>query len=152
MFDNDIFEQWLDKKAQEIVEKMGANESLTSEEMIVLVLKAQSNHFAHLDKDMRTDMRELREDMDKRFEQVERRFEQVDKRFEQVDKRFEQVDAHFGALTRRMDRFMIWSFGLTLTSTLFILGAMYKFTGNCVGRVGSVWLLASFGRVALAAL
>jgi len=123
MFDNDIFEQWLDKKAQEIVEKMGANESLTSEEMIVLVLKAQSNHFAHLDKDMRTDMRELREDMDKRFEQVERCFEQV-------DKRFEQVDAHFGALTRRMDRFMIWSFGLTLTSTLFILGAMYKFTGN----------------------
>jgi len=116
MFDNDIFEQWLDKKAQEIVEKMGANESLTSEEMIVLVLKAQSNHFAHLDKDMRTDMRELREDMDKRFEQIERRFE--------------QVDAHFGALTRRMDRFMIWSFGLTLTSTLFILGAMYKFTGN----------------------
>ncbi|MDQ6964725.1 MAG: hypothetical protein Q9M13_07380 [Mariprofundales bacterium] len=85
---------------------------MSSEEKIVLVLNAQSNHFAHLGRDMR----ELREDMDKRFEQV--------------DKRFEQVDAHLGALTRRMDRFMIWSFGLTLISTLSILGAMYKFTGN----------------------
>jgi len=123
MFDNDLFEDWLDSKSQEIVQKMGAGEPLSSEEMIVLVLKAQSNHFAHLDKDMRNDMRELREDMDKRFEQV-------DKRFEQVDKRFEQVDNHFTALTRRMDRFMIWSFGLTLTSTIFILGTMYKLTGH----------------------
>ena len=116
MFDNDLFETWLDTKSQEIVEKMGSGEALSSEEMIVLVLKAQSNHFAHLDKDMRKDMRDLREDMDKRFEQV--------------DKRFEQVDDHFSALTRRMDRFMIWSFGLTLTSTLFILGTMYKLTGH----------------------
>ncbi|NBC13904.1 MAG: hypothetical protein GVY09_11275 [Gammaproteobacteria bacterium] len=79
--------------------------------------------------------RELREDMaarfeqvdrrleqvDKRFEQVDRRFEQVDKRFEQVDKRFEQSDKRFESiqqdireLQRRMDRFMIWSFGTTL--------------------------------------
>jgi len=116
MFNNDLFEDWLDSKSQEIVQKMGASEPLSSEEMIVLVLKAQSNHFAHLDKDMRNDMRELREDMDKRFEQV--------------DKRFEQVDNHFTALTRRMDRFMIWSFGLTLTSTVFILGTMYKLTGH----------------------
>jgi len=86
--------------------------------------------------------RELREDMaarfeqvdkrleqvDKRLEQVDKHFEQVDKRFEQVDKRFEQVDKHFEQgdkrfesiqqdireLQRRMDRFMIWSFGTTL--------------------------------------
>jgi hypothetical protein len=57
--------------------------------MILLVLKAQINHFEHLDKDLRTEMaslnKELREemillrrDMDKRFEQVDRRFEQVE--------------------------------------------------------------------------
>ena len=122
MFENDVFENWLDQKANEIVIKLGEGQSLSSEEMIILVLKAQANHFAHLDQDLRKEMQDLREDMDKRFEQVDKRFEQVDKRFEQVDKRFDVVIA-------RMDRFMIWSFGLTMTSTLFILGVMYKLVG-----------------------
>ena len=59
------------------------------------------------------------EQIDKRFEefqrQMDRRFEQVDKRFEQVDKRFEQMDQRFVELQRRMDRFMFWSLGMTLT-------------------------------------
>jgi len=122
MFEDNIFERWLDDKSKELVTKIGNQERLTSEEMIILVLKAQSNHFHHLDKDLREDMKNLREDMDKRFEQVDKRFEQVDKRFEQVDKRFD-------AMIARMDRFMIWSLGLTMTSTLFIIGFMYKFVG-----------------------
>ena len=63
MFDNSMFEKWLDQKAEEIVEKMGKGIPLSSEEMIVLVLKAQSNHFHHLDTDLRNDMKTLREDM-----------------------------------------------------------------------------------------
>jgi restriction endonuclease len=122
VFENDIFETWLDEKSKELVKKIGNQEKLSSEEMIILVLKAQSNHFHHLDQDMRKDMKDLREDMNKRFEQVDKRFEQVDKRFEQVDKRFDTVVA-------RMDRFMIWSLGLTMTSTIFILGFMYKLIG-----------------------
>ncbi|WP_295880334.1 hypothetical protein [uncultured Thiohalocapsa sp.] len=68
---------------------------------------------------------ELREDMLARFEQADKRhealredmlarFEQVDKRFEQVDKRFESVQQDIRELQRRMDRFMVWSFGTTL--------------------------------------
>jgi uncharacterized coiled-coil DUF342 family protein len=154
MFENNIFEKWLDEKSQELVNKIGSGEALSSEEMIILVLKAQSNHFYHLDKDLRDEMKELREDttkqiselredmdrkfeqvdkrfeqVDRRFEQVEERFKQVDKRFEQVDKRFEQVDKRFDAIIARMDRFMIWSLGLTVSSTLFILGMMYKLIG-----------------------
>ena len=109
MFDNSIFEKWLDDQAGELIKKIGAGEKLSSEEMIILVLKAQSNHFEHLDKDLREEMkdfhstfekrnrdikediRDLRIDMDKRFEHVDKRFEQVDRRFEQVDKRFERV-------------------------------------------------------------
>ena len=125
MFDNSIFESWLDEKSRELVSKIANQEPLTSEEMIILVLKAQSNHFHHLDEDLRKEMRELRDDMDKRFEQVDKRFEQVDKRFEQVDKRFEQVDKRFDAMISRMDRFMIWSLGLTMTSTVFIITTMY---------------------------
>ena len=122
MFENDVFENWLDKKANELVVKIGDGQSLNTEEMVILVLKAQANHFAHLDQDLRKEMLDLRKDMDRRFEQVDKRFEQVDKRFEQVDKRFD-------ALIARMDRFMIWSLGLTVASTLFILGVMYKLIG-----------------------
>ena len=56
MFDNNMFETWLDEKSKELVDKIGAGEPLSSEEMIILVLKAQSNHFYHLDKDLREDM------------------------------------------------------------------------------------------------
>ena len=59
-------------------------------------------------------MREGFAQMEKRFEQVDKRFEQVDKRFEQVDKRFESVQQDIRELQRRMDRFMIWSFGTTV--------------------------------------
>ena len=59
--------------------------------------------------------------MEKRFEQIDRRFEQIDRRFEQIDRRSEQADDRFGALTKRIDRFMLWSFGLTVTATGLII-------------------------------
>jgi len=45
--------------------------------------------------------------------------EQMDKRFEAVDKRFEtlqsEMNKRFEGLTRRTDRFMMWSYATTLT-------------------------------------
>ena len=81
MFDDNMFEEWLDKKAAEVFEKVGRGESIRSEEMMILVLKAQANHFMHLDTDLRREMKDLREDMNRRFEAVDKRFEAVDKRF-----------------------------------------------------------------------
>ena len=128
MFDDDLFDKWLDNKSKDIFVKLGDNKTLSSEEMIILVLKAQTNHFAHLDRDLREEMLELRKDMDRRFEQVDRRFEQVDKRFEQVDKRFEQVDKrfeqvdrHFENMVKRMDLFIFWSLGITVSCALFVV-------------------------------
>ena len=60
------------------------------------------------------ELRHQRELMREGFAQMEKRFEQVDKRFEQVDKRFESVQQDIRELQRRMDRFMIWSFGTTV--------------------------------------
>ncbi|MEI6746351.1 MAG: hypothetical protein WCL34_10345, partial [Methylococcaceae bacterium] len=119
MFDDKFFEDWLDSQAQSVMTKISTGEGISPEQMMILMLKAQTNHFAHLDVELREDMKSmnerlssemktLRQDMDKRFEQVDKRFEQVDKRFEQVDKRFEQ-------LTSRIDRFMIWSFAVTIS-------------------------------------
>ena len=81
MFDNDMFEEWLDKKAAEVFEKVGRGESIRSEEMMILVLKAQANHFMHLDTDLRSEMKDLREDMLELRKDMNRRFEAVDKRF-----------------------------------------------------------------------
>jgi hypothetical protein len=39
----------------------------------------------------------------------------------QVDKRFEQMDKHFENLSKRMDRFMFWSLGLTVSAALFVV-------------------------------
>ena len=112
MFENDIFEVWLDKKANEIIVELGNGKSLSTEEMMILVLKAQTNHFAHLDIELRDNMKELREDLTNDMKELR----------EDMDKRFEQ-------LISRMDRFMIWSLGLTVSSTIFILAYLHKILG-----------------------
>ena len=133
MFDNDIFEKWLDSKSAEIVDKMSRGEPLLTEEMMVLVLKAQSNHFHHLDKDLRNETKTLRTDMqnemknlrtDMRDEmnalrtdmqgEMKNLREDMDKRFETVDRRFEQV-------IRRIDRFMFWSLWMTVAAAAFVV-------------------------------
>ncbi|CAK0761985.1 conserved hypothetical protein [Gammaproteobacteria bacterium] len=110
MFDDKFFESWMDSQAQKVMEQVASGQSISSDQMMILMLKAQTNHFAHLDVDLRNEMKTLREDMDKRFEQVDKRFEQMDKRFE--------------ALTSRMDHFMIWSFATTVTVGGVVIAAM----------------------------
>lgn len=139
MFDDKFFEQWLDNQAQRVMNLVGDGKAISPEEMMVLVLKAQTNHFAHLDIELREEIQGLREDMDKRFdlmreemdkrfdlmrEEMSKRFEHVDKRFEQVDKRFEQAEKRFEALTIRIDRFMIWSFATTLSVGGIVIAAI----------------------------
>ena len=138
MFDDKFFDDWLDAQAQKVMEKVANGEGIAPEQMMILMLKAQTNHFAHLDVELRNEMIDLRKDidkrfeqvdkhleqMDKRFEQVDKRFEQVDKRLEQVDKRFEQVDKRFEQLTARIDQFMVWSFATTVSVGGIIVAAI----------------------------
>ena len=121
MFDDKFYDDWLDTQAQKVMEQVASGQSISSDQMMILMLKAQTNHFAHLDIDLRSEMRALREDMDKRFEQMQI---ETAKRFEQVDKRFEQVDKRFDQLTARMDHFMIWSFATTLTVGGIVIAAI----------------------------
>ena len=132
MFDDKFFDDWLDGQAQKVMEKVASGEGIAPEQMMILMLKAQTNHFAHLDVDLRSDMqnldsrlssemqkmnerlsgemRELREDMDKRFEQMHT----------ETTKRFEQ-------LTSRIDHFMIWSFATTISVGGIIIAAIKFF-------------------------
>ena len=48
-------------------------------------------------------------------------FRRMDERFEQVDKRFEQIDKRFSEMGRRLDRFMFWSLGITVSCAVFVV-------------------------------
>ena len=151
-FENKILEAWLDEQTQLVMKKVTSGEGLEPTDMMVLVLKIQTNHVAHMEQDLRQEMVDLRQDMNKRFEQVDKRldqvdkhldqvdkrldqvdkrldqvdknFEQVDKRFEQVDKRFEQVDNSINAILGRLDSFMKWSFATTLTVGALVVAVL----------------------------
>ena len=77
--------------------------------------------FSRVDK--RLDQVDKRLDrVDKRLDHVELRLDQVDLRLDQVDKRFDRneirytgFDSHFQAINQRIDRFMFFSLGLTVT-------------------------------------
>ena len=65
VFDNQVFDSWLTAKSQEILSKVD-RERITTEEMLVLILKAQTNHFHHMDLEFREEFKKI----DNRFEKL----------------------------------------------------------------------------------
>ena len=132
MFDDKFFDDWLDGQAQKVMEKVASGEGIAPKQMMILMLKAQTNHFAHLDVDLRSDMQNLDSRLSSEMQKMNERLsgemrelrEDMDKRFEQVDKRFEQVDKRFEQLTSRIDHFMIWSFATTISVGGIIIAAI----------------------------
>ena len=70
---------------------------------------------------------ELRERMVRVEEELRHQRELIQYIIEQMDKRFQQVDQHFLALTKRMDRLLVWSFATTVTVGALIV-AILKLT------------------------
>jgi hypothetical protein len=120
MFNDTIFDTWLDAKANEIIVAMGNGSALTPEQMMVLVLKVQTNHFNHLDIDLRTDMKDLREDLTSGMKDLR---EDMKVLREDMDKRFEKVDKRLESMITRMDSMMIWMFATTLTVGGIVIAA-----------------------------
>ncbi len=103
MFENQLFDHWLQQKSQEILAKMD-KEKVTTEDMLILTLKAQTNHFHHMDVEFREE-----------FKKIDQRFEKIDLRFEAVDKKFD-----------RLYTALMWGFGLVLTSIIAVLSILLK--------------------------
>lgn len=76
--------------------------------MMILVLKAQANHFMHLDTDLRKDMRDLREDMNTDRKDLR---EDMKNLREDMDKRFNRTQ---------------WLIGLGI-ALLVALMSLYRF-------------------------
>jgi len=69
--------------------------------------------------ELRERMVRVEEELKHQRELIKTILEQMDKRFDamqkEMNRRFDAVDKRFEALTRRIDRFMIWSYATTLT-------------------------------------
>ncbi len=67
---------------------------------------------------------ELRERMVRVEEELKHQRELMEQGFRLMEKRFEQVDKRFETLTTRIDRFMKWSFAITLTVGGLVVAAI----------------------------
>jgi DNA anti-recombination protein RmuC len=94
-------------------------------ELIKTILVQMDKRFDAVDKRFES----MQQNMDKRFESMQ---QNMDNRFESmqqnIDKRFEASEKRFEALTRRLDRFMFWSFGLTVSVGALVVAAIKLWT------------------------
>jgi hypothetical protein len=95
VFNNISFDSWLTKKADEILFK-GQDRGISNEEMLILILKAHTQHFHHMDVEFRQE------------------FKKIDERFEKMD---EEIDSKFD----KMWSFQKWQVGILIT----LLGGLY---------------------------
>lgn len=65
VFGNEFFDQWLNQKSNEILAKV-EKERISNEDMLILSLKAQVNHFHHMDIEFREEFQKI----DKRFDRI----------------------------------------------------------------------------------
>ena len=128
LFNNQIFDSWLNHKADEILSKVN-RETITTEEMIVLILKAQTNHFYHMDQETKEDMTNLRSEMhslkvEMREFKIEMRQEMDTLRTEMKEFKTEmrQDMAEFKTEMKeefkKVDTKFMWSTGITVTMFL----------------------------------
>lgn len=132
VFNNQIFDSWLNKKSDEILSKVD-REAITTEEMIILVLKAQTNHFHHADIDMKKGLSSLDHkiekglsDLDHKIEKglsdLDHKIEAIDKKFEKrfvefdqkFEKRFVDFDRKIEKLDHKIDNRFMWMIGITI--------------------------------------
>ena len=93
MFEQDVFEQWLEEEAAKVSEKLKNKEtSLNLEDKIILTLKAQANHFYHLDLELRDEIRKNNDKIDTLKTEIKQKFIEIDKKFDNIDKKFDNID------------------------------------------------------------
>lgn len=92
MFGNEMFDHWLNQKSLEILGKV-EKEKISTEDMLILSLKAQTNHFHHMDQEFRGE-----------FSNIQIQFKKIDDRFEKMD---EKIEKRFD----RLATIMMWQAG-----------------------------------------
>lgn len=116
VFNNEIFDSWLTKKSDQILSKVD-RETISTEEMIILVLKAQINHFDHMDQDMKKGISELDNQMNRletRIERVELRLDSLEHRMDSLEHRMDRLEIRVDSLDKKIDNRFMWMIGVTI--------------------------------------
>lgn len=82
-------------------------EKITSEDMIILILKAQTNHFHHMDQGFRGQF----ERIDIQFNQVQNQFREVHNQFKEVQNQFREQTRDMNQRFDQMNKFLMWQGG-----------------------------------------
>jgi uncharacterized membrane protein YjjP (DUF1212 family) len=104
VFNNQIFESWLDKKSDEILSKVD-REKISTEEMIILILKAQTNHFDHMDVEIKSELQTVNQRLSSEMQSVNYRIDGLGNRMDHLEKRFDNLD-------KKVDSRFMWTIGL----------------------------------------
>jgi hypothetical protein len=121
VFNNEIFDSWLNKKSDEILSKVD-REKISTEEMIILVLKAQTNHFHHMDVDMKKGLSDIDQKFTSSLFDIDQKFtsslcdidQKFTSKFEQADRRFERIEQRIEKLDHKIDNRFMWMIGITI--------------------------------------
>ena len=95
LFEDRLFDEWLDSEAKKAIDKFRNNEELSIEDKMILTLKAQTNHFAHLDIELKDDIKKLDEKIEKYQKENIKKFEKIDEKFEKIDQEFKNMHKEF---------------------------------------------------------
>jgi archaellum component FlaC len=116
LFNNEIFDSWLTKKSDQILSKVD-RETISTEEMIILVLKAQTNHFDHMDQDMKKGISDLDHRIDRldiRLERVEQRIDHLEIRMDKIEVRMDRLENRLEGVDKKIDNRFMWMIGITI--------------------------------------
>ena len=109
VFDDELFDEWLDKSGHAVLKKISGGEPIRTEEMIILVLRSQARTSRRLENEFRREIKDMRKDMAQSFAEVREdtnRHSGVMR--EDTDKRFGMmhgyIDLGFTAMREDMDR------------------------------------------------
>ncbi|MDD4973614.1 MAG: hypothetical protein PHY93_04650 [Bacteriovorax sp.] len=98
MFNNQPFDSWLNKKSDDILSKVD-REMITTEEMIILVLKAQTNHFYHTDIDLKKGLSDVDHKIESTSANLEEKIKNIDRKLDisiaHIDHKLDTSIAHF---------------------------------------------------------
>lgn len=116
VFNNQIFDSWLTKMSDDILSKVN-REKITTEEMIILILKAQTNHFHHMDVEMKEEIGKVRYEMKEEIGTVKN---EINVLRNEVDILRTEMKETFYKIDSKMDSRFMWSIGITISMSLGI--------------------------------
>ncbi len=132
MFKDDIFDEWLDSESKRVLEKFKQNEQLSIEDKMILTLKAQTNHFAHLDIEIREEIeksRKLSSEEIKAFrDEQNKKWDEQNKKWDENQKELKDIRNEMNKIYQSINN-QTWKM-IGAVGLIVILGKLIDSFGN----------------------